>query len=519
MAKVSAGDYDENFGEKFQDHILAVAARAPSFVIRYRSALDHTYFASKMSRITAKALLGLVDEHRVLPSLPLLTEEAHSLVEEDAYDSIDKYIAKLFKADIGDARAVQAKAIEFGKTQALVNAVIESADFIDKGKRENVMATIRDALIVGEDITDVGVDYAVSAEARALWYQDDGLKYIIPTGIPHLDYALGGGAERGELYVVLAPPKRGKTTTLINIGFGALRKPAGLNVVHYTFEMSERKVIRRYDDRLSVGAFRETNDDGKPIARPSKGSEKYIQRITDRAGKFIGGRLFVKGYPTRTAGITQIRSHLSFLETKGFYPDLIIVDYADIMKPERRLGEMRHEQAGIYEDLRTMAGEYHVAVWTGSQAKASSLEKDTLEINDFAEAFEKSAVMDGGIGFCQTIDERIAGECRLAIVGLRGADDGRVIRCRIRRDFCYIRSTGLFDLADIPQPTDVDYDDDDDDDEQMTTATRVHRAAKKKRPVKHKGAKKKKFPRKKHGLSGKKGPRKKDRPRRKFDLD
>ena len=513
MAKVNAGDYGENFGEKFQDHILAVAARHPSFTIRYRSALDHTYFASEISRITAKALFGLVDEHRVLPSSVLLIEEAHSLVDEDSYEQIDKYIAKLFKANIGDARAVQAKAIEFGKTQALVNAVIESADFIDKGQREKVMGKVRDALIVGEDITDVGMDYAVDAEARARWYQDEGLKDIIPSGISHLDYALGGGPERGELYVILAPPKKGKSTTLINIGFGALRKPSSLNVVHYTFEMSEKKVIRRYDDRLSVGAFKETDEEGKPISRPSKGSAKHVQRLTDRAAKFIGGRLFVKGYPTRTAGVTQIRSHLSFLETKGFYPDLIIVDYADIMKPERRLGEMRHEQAGIYEDLRTLAGEYHAVLWTGSQAKAGALEKDTLEINDFAEAFEKAAVMDGGIGFCQTPDERIAGECRLVPVGLRGNEDGRVIRCRIRRDFCYIRSTGLFDLADIPQPTDADYDDDDDD--QTAIATRVHKAAKKKRPVKRKGAvKKKKFPWKK-----KKGPRKKDKPSKKFDLD
>ena len=518
MAKVSSGDYGENFGEKFQDHILAVAARSPSFVIRYRSALDHTYFASELARTTAKALLGLVDEHRVLPSLPLLTEEVHSFVDEDSYEQIDKYVAGLYKADIGDARAVQAKAIDFGKTQALVNAVIESAEFIDTGKRGNVMGTIRDALIVGEDITDVGTAYMVDAATRAKWYEDAANKDIVPTGIPHLDYALKGGAERGELYVVLAPPKKGKTTTLINIGFGALRKPTGLNVVHYSMEMSERKVIRRYDDRLSVGAFKETDEKGKPISRPSTGSAKYVHRLTDRANKFIGGRLFVKGYPTRTAGITQIRSHLSFLETQGFYPDLIIVDYADIMKPERRLGEMRHEQAGIYEDLRTLAGEYHAVVWTGSQAKASSLEKDTLDINDFAEAFEKAAVMDGGIGFCQTTDERIAGECRLAIVGLRGADDGRVIRCRIRRDFCYIRSTGLFDLADIPQPTDVDYDAHDDDD--TAIATRVHKAVKKKRPVKHKGAVKKKKYAKKSGKKGSMGkrPRKKDKPSKKLDL-
>ncbi len=78
----------------------------------------------------------------------------------------------------------------------------------------------------------------------------------------------------------------------------------------------------------------------------------------------------------------------------------LLVDYADIMKPERRLGEMRHEQAGIYEDLRQMAGIFNVALWTASQAPRGALDKAVLDIGDFAEAYEKAAIMDAGVAFC-----------------------------------------------------------------------------------------------------------------------
>ena len=425
MAKSDTGTYNEVFSEQFQDHILAVAARHPNFVIRYRSALHHTYFSSELGRATARGLLNLVDQYRQLPSQSTLLEEVRTLVGNDTFDAAEKFLGKLFADNISDTKAVMARAIEFGKTQAMVNAVLESADFIDKGERQRVLSTIKDALVVGEDVTDIGIDFKVTAEERRKWYEDREVEDVIPTGIAHLDYALDGGFARGELYVVLAPPKKGKTTTVINLGFGALRRPIGCRVAHYSLEMSQKKVIRRYDDRLSVGAFpRRLDEDGKLIQPPEKGSEMYVQRLTDRANKFITGHLFVKSYATRAASISTLRAHLSLLETQGFYPDVIVADYADIMKPERRLGEMRHEQAGIYEDLLTLAGEYNAVVITGSQAKVGALEKETLDIGDFAEAFEKAAIMDGGIAFCLHYDQGVVTDHGTMKIG----DIGRALK-------------------------------------------------------------------------------------------
>ena len=473
------------FGDAFQRHSLAVLARIPGGVVRYRSALDHTFYGSETLRTVAEVLFAHVDLNRGLPQQPTLIEEVREAVSEEDFKGVRRVVDRLYKEDVSDAHAVLEKLIEFGKQQALVNATLQAADKLSRGDRE-LRSLFDEAALVGEDLIDIGVDYKGDAEERLAWYRDPSLQEadLIRTGIPHLDAMLDGGIARGELGVFLAPPKRGKTTTLINVGFGALTAVHRYNVAHYSLEMDQDKVSRRYDDRLM----------GDRVKFRRSDPERYATALGTRIRRAVRGKLFVKSYATRSASVSKIRSHLSLLAARGFRPDLILVDYADIMKPERRLGEMRHEQAGIYEDLRQLAGEFNAAVWTGSQASRGALEKEIITIDDFAEAFEKAAIVDAAIAFCQTNDERIERRCRLFGAALRNQEDGRTVECEIRRDECRLRSIALYDVS----GTRIVVDGVDDKREDYTatkaevvrkkTATRL----KEKAGIKRKGARKKK---------------------------
>lgn len=424
------------FGDEFQRHALAVLARIPGAVLRYRSALDYTYFGSKALRQVAEILFDHVDEHGRLPTRATLLEDVADKVGDDEA-RVKRIVARMYRDDVTDSKAVLGRLIEFGQQQAFVNATTQAAELIDKGNRK-VRHLFDAASVVGEDLLDIGVDYAGSVEERVRYYKHpERYDDLIRTGIPHLDAMLGGGLGRGEMGVILAPPKRGKTTTLVNIGFGALSAVNGYNVAHYSLEMNDAKIARRYDARLMGGRnrFRETDAD------------RYGEMLRERIKRLLRGRLYVKSYPTRTASVSKVRSHLTMLATRGFHPDVLIVDYADIMHPERRMGEMRHEQAGIYEDLRQLAGEFSAALWTGSQASRGSLEKDIVTIDDFAESFEKAAIVDACIAFCQTQDERIESKCRLFGAALRNAEDGRTVECSIDRAQARIRSLSLFDVS------------------------------------------------------------------------
>jgi replicative DNA helicase len=439
------GTYAEQFGTKFQAHILAVLMRIPGVIVRYRSALDYRFFTSDVHKVIAKALFQHVDAFRFLPSPETLVETARPETDEEMMVSVEEAVGKLSMKDVSDSDAVCLKLVEFGKTQAMVNAVVACADDLKKNKRDKILTRVQEAQLVGEDVVDVGTDYLTTMAEREFWYaanQDNN--DTIPTGIRHLDLAMGGGLGRGELGVVLASPKRGKTGVLVNIGFGALMSTRNLNVIHYSMEIVEsnaksrpHKVSKRYDDRLACHAIRMKHAD----------PAKYAEILRKKAQMFIHGQLYVKSYPTRQAGVSTVRNHLSLMASKGFHPDLVIVDYADIMRPERRMGEVRHEQAGIYEDLRALAAEFDAAVWTASQTNRGALDKETVTIADFAEAFEKAAIVDAAAALCQTNAERMEGRCRLFMAALRNEEDGRTVECEFMRDRCYVRSTGLLDAG------------------------------------------------------------------------
>jgi len=432
--------YDQDFGTAFQRHILAIAVRVPGFVERCRDVLDHRYFVSDAHRNVARALLDHVDQHKRLPTRPTLTEDLRQIVGSDDMEVVEATLGEIYKEPVHDSAAVEGKVVAFGKRQAMLNAVLEGAERIDRGEPTLVEPLIRKAMLVGEDLTKIGTDFAADLAARVKAYRDPerDVDDRIPTGIAHLDHMMKGGLKRGTLGVLLAPPKRGKSTALINIGFAALANLSGLNVFHYTLEMDEQAVLRRYDSRLMGNLVKQRRDD------PSG----FVAELQRRVRKRIHGKLVVKEYPTRSATVDTIRSNLSIHVAQGHAPDLVIVDYAGIVKAsQRRAGEYRHEQASIFEDLRALAGEFDCAVWSAQQANRGALDKSTITIADVAETFESAAVVDAMIALCQTSDEQADGVCRLFGAAMRDTESDWTIECRLRRDECRITSLSIEDSS------------------------------------------------------------------------
>src|SRR5690606_2114195 len=135
----------------------------------------------------------------------------------------------------------------------------------------------------------------------------------VPTGIKELDKKdiLNGGLAKGELGCVIAATGTGKSHWLTFLGANALK--AGVDVLHYTFELSETAVGVRYDSNLC------NINSNQIIDRQDEVREIY-------SGMKGLGRLFIKEYPTNTASIYTLRAHVERLAlTKGFRPGLICV--------------------------------------------------------------------------------------------------------------------------------------------------------------------------------------------------
>jgi replicative DNA helicase len=194
------------------------------------------------------------------------------------------------------------------------------------------------------------------------------------------------------------------------MGANALRH--GKNVVHYTFELTETAVGLRYDSNLCNIPSNEVQDNKNHVL------SKYEDREL--------GRLIIKEYPTGTATVQTIRNHIEKLKFKEFMPNLIIIDYADIMRSSRQYDSLRHELKLIYEELRNLAMEMSIPVWTASQANRDSAKSDIVGLENMAEAYGKAMVADVVISLSRKPMEKSSGVGRLFVAKNRAGRDGLV---------------------------------------------------------------------------------------------
>jgi hypothetical protein len=147
----------------------------------------------------------------------------------------------------------------------------------------------------------------------------------------------------------------------------------------------------------------------------------YQEDVKDHLSK-IDGELIIKHYPTKTVSVMGLRAHIEKCIMQGKKPDVVIVDYADLLRGHGQ--EKRHELEGIYEDLRGLAGEYELPVWTASQANRSALEEDVIDASKVAESYGKVMVADFIISLSRKVQDKLAGTGRWHIIKNRFGPDG-----------------------------------------------------------------------------------------------
>ena len=140
---------------------------------------------------------------------------------------------------------------------------------------------------------------------------------------------------------------------LAKLGAEAMKQ--GKNVLHYTLELNENYVGLRYD-----ACF--TGIDFQNIRSNVDAVKKKIAEVP--------GKLIIKYFPIKTVSAHSLKLHAERIQTLGTKIDVIIVDYADILRPSQsdRNSNSYSEAGGIYEELRGVAGEMQLPIWTASQS-------------------------------------------------------------------------------------------------------------------------------------------------------
>lgn len=259
----------------------------------------------------------------------------------------------------------------------------------------------------------MGHDFFVDYEARFTRLSRD----CIPTGIAELDQKdiLNGGMGKGELFVVVACSGVGKSHFLTALGANALRMQK--NVLHYTFELAEHVIGVRYDSNLC--------DINASDVIDSK------DQVMDKYKNMSLGKLIIKHFPSNSASVFTLRAHMERLELKGFKPDLVIVDYADIMRSTREYDSLRHELKLIYEELRSLADEKGFPIATASQSNKEGASSEIIDMTNMSEAYGKAHVADFILGLSRRVHEKATGLGRIYIAKNRSGRDGLVYPIKI----------------------------------------------------------------------------------------
>tara|TARA_B100001113_G_scaffold284697_1_gene239936 strand:- start:88 stop:678 length:591 start_codon:yes stop_codon:yes gene_type:complete len=149
--------------------------------------------------------------------------------------------------------------------------------------------------------------------------------------------------------------------------------------------------------------------------------EEILKKIED-----IDGTLIIKEYPTKSASVQTLKNHIEKLRKRGIEPDMVLVDYADLLRPTRSSSEKRHELEETYEGLRGLAQTYEIPIWTASQTNRSGLNAEVITMEAISEAFNKCFVADFIFSLSRTVQDKQANKGRLFIAKNRNGPDGIV---------------------------------------------------------------------------------------------
>ena len=397
--------FGSKFGSSFQLKIISALLSDKIFFKTVYDIIKPEYFDSDSNEWILRTLSSHFDRYEKLPTLDVFKVELDKVDRDILKVSVVDNLKQIWNSlDSEDLDYVKSETIEFCKNQEVKNAILESVGLLQEGKIEQIKTKIDSAMKAGQD-TNVGHDYKEDIVDR----YESTVRDVVPTGWDVIDELVDGGFGKGELIIFAAPPGIGKSWALVNVGMSAVR--AGKTVVHYTLELNEGYVGQRYDAVLT----------GIPVP-----NLKYnIDEVT-RQVKNLKGELIVKYWPTKTASINSVRASLDKLKLQGKTPDIIIIDYADLIKGNSR--RERHEELEeIMESLRGLGGEYECPIFTASQINRSGADDDIITGTKIAGSFSKLMTADFVVSLSRKIEDKLAGTGRWHVIKNRFGPDGMTL--------------------------------------------------------------------------------------------
>jgi len=407
----------QNYGNVFQVKVLGALLTQRDFLLNISDSLDSEYFENPSHKWVVDYIIQYFEHYHTYPTAETLSIEIKKIDNEVLRISLVESIREAYKlADASDLEWVEREFSNFCQNQQMKKAIMTSVDLLNLGDFEGIKSLINHALKAGED-KNIGHEYDKDVEAR---YRDDDRK-AIPFPWEVFNELTQGGYGKGDLVLVFGNPGGGKSWAVT--AMGAYAAALGYNVVHYTLELSEGYVGKRYDAVFS----------GIPVDQ----LDKHRKEVEEAISK-IKGKIVIKEYAPKRASLDTLESHLQQLKHQNeFEPELIIIDYLDLLRTKGRK-ERKDEIDDVYTDVKGLAKELGIPVISPSQANRTGAGQEILQAENAAGSYDKIMIGDIIISLARNRKDKVNGTGKWHWIKNRYGADGLTFSSKINTSNGYI---------------------------------------------------------------------------------
>ena len=399
----------DEYGPIFQMKVISSLLTHKEFLQNINDVLDDGDFSNPAHKWIINEILNYYDKYHTTISMDVLKVEMKKIENDVLKVSIKEQLREAYKSDIDDLTYVQEEFSAFCKNQQLKKALLNSVDLLKAGDYDSIKYMIESAMKAGQD-KNIGHEYSKDIESR---YREDH-RTIVPSPWGPINELIQGGLGNGDLGLIFGNPGGGKSWTLVALGGHAVK--LGYNVIHYTLELSESYTGRRYDAFFT----------NVPVDKLETNKEKVTNTIPD-----IPGELIIKEYPMGKTTISTIESHINKVKTLGIEPDLIIIDYIDLLSTKKKTADRKGEIDDIYTSTKGLARELNIPIWSVSQVNRAGAKDNVIEGDKAAGSYDKMMITDLSISLSRKKEDKVNGTGRFHIMKNRYGMDGLTFQVNV----------------------------------------------------------------------------------------
>jgi replicative DNA helicase len=405
------------YGNVFQVKVIGALLTQRDFLLNISDSLDSEYFENPSHKWIVDYIIVYFEQYHTYPTAETLSIEIKKIDNEILRISLVESIREAYKlADASDLEWVEKEFSSFCQNQQMKKAIMTSVDLLNLGDYDGIKQLINRALKATED-KNTGLNYKVDIETR---YRDDDRR-AIPFPWEVFNNLTQGGYGKGDLVLVFGNPGGGKSWAVT--AMGAYAAALGYNVAHYSLELGEGYIGKRYDAIFSGIEVDKLKDHRTEV---------------DNAVARVKGKIVIKEYAPKRASIDTIESHLQQLKHQDeFEPDLIIIDYLDYLSTNSRK-ERKDEIDDVYVAAKGLAKQLGIPVVSPSQANRTGADKGILQAENAAGSYDKIMIGDIIISLARGRKDKVNGTGNWHFIKNRYGPDGLTFSSKINTKNGYI---------------------------------------------------------------------------------